>query len=73
MNFIEKPKYEYILLAIDDQIKLIDTANQAIERHKGDILQETQYTELKEQHTNELKNLLGIIFQEHNISLKLTA
>ena len=73
MNFIEKPQYEHILLAIDDQIKLIDKVNLAIERHKGDILQETQYTELKEQHTQALKDLLGIVFQEHNISLKLTA
>lgn len=73
MNFAEKPKYEHILLAIDDKIQLIDKANEALKRHKGDVLQETQYNELKEQFTKELQELLSIIFLEHNISLKLSA
>lgn len=73
MNFTEKPKYEHILLAIDDKIQLIDKANEAIKRHQGDALQEIQYTELKEQHTKELKDLLSLIFSEHNIALKLSA
>lgn len=73
MEFTEKPKYEYILLAIDDKIQLIDKANDALKRHKGDVLQETQYTELKEQYTQELKELLDMIFSEHNIPLKLSA
>ena len=73
MNFIEKPKFEFILLAIDDIISLIDKANNAIERHKEDILQVQQYEKLKEQHVKELQDLLLKVFSEHQISLKLTA
>ena len=73
MNFIEKPKFEFILLAIDDISSLIDKANNAIERHKEDILQVQQYEKLKEQHVKELQDLLLKVFSEHQISLKLTA
>ena len=73
MNFIEKPKFEFILLSIDDIISLIDKANNAIERHKEDIFQVQQYEKLKEQHVKELQNLLLKVFSEHQISLKLTA
>ncbi len=73
MNFTEKPKLEYVLLAIDDIISLIDKANNAIERHKGDILQVQQYEQLKAKHVQELQDMLLKIFNEHQISLKLTA
>ena len=69
MELIEKPKYEYLLLAIDDEITSINMVNNAIERHKDDFFQVQQYKELKEQYIQQLLELLKEVFDNFNIRI----
>ncbi|MGD1839921.1 MAG: type I secretion C-terminal target domain-containing protein [Thermonemataceae bacterium] len=73
MEFKEQPKYEHILLAIDDQIALIHKTNEAISRNQGDSLQVEQLLDLKNQHTATLQELLSHIFSTYQIELKISA
>ncbi len=71
MERIEKPKYEYLLLAIDDEVTSINMINNAIERHQDDFFQVQQYKELKEEYTKQLLELLKEVFNNFNIHIQL--